>query len=65
MLTDIKFMYNKADIIQKRDFVNMVFDSNLYYQEGIYRTPTMMNIFSNNHLIMKDKGYLIYEKKKG
>ncbi len=64
MLTDIKFVYSKADIMQKREFVNLVFDSNLYYQEGIYRTPTMLNIFSHNSLIMKEKGYLIYEKKR-
>ncbi|AYD48340.1 MAG TPA: hypothetical protein VFQ86_02105 [Arachidicoccus soli] len=56
MLTDIRFVYSKADIIQKREFVNLVFDSNLYYQEGIYRTPTMLNIFSHNSLIMKEKG---------
>jgi len=64
MLTDIKYVYLKADIMQKREFVNLVFDSNLYYQEGIYRTPTMMNVFSHNSLLMKDKGYLIYEKKR-
>ena len=57
-------MYSKADIMQKREFVNLVFDSNLYYQQGIYRTPTMLNIFSHNSLKMKEKGYLIYEKKR-
>ncbi|MDX6187840.1 recombinase family protein [Flavobacterium sp. Fl-318] len=64
MLTDLKFVYSNADIMQKREFVNLVFDSNLYYQEGIYRTPTMMNILSCNHLIMKEKGCLVYEKKR-
>ena len=63
MLTDVRYLYSKADIFQKREFVNLVFDSNLYYQGGIYRTPTTMNIFSHNSLIMKEKGYLIYEKK--
>lgn len=64
MLTDIQSIYSKADILQKREFVNMVFDSNLYYQDGVYRTPTMMNILSHNHLIMKEKGCLVYEKKR-
>ncbi|MDQ2863398.1 MAG: recombinase family protein, partial [Bacteroidota bacterium] len=64
MLTNIKYVYSKADIMQKREFVNLVFDNNLYYQEGIYRTPTMLNIFSHNSLKMKEKGYLIYERKR-
>jgi hypothetical protein len=42
----------------------MVFDKNLYYEKGVYRTPTMPSIFSHNQLLMKDKGYLIYEKKR-
>ena len=45
--------------------MNMVFDSNLYYKNGIYRTPTMLGLVSHNHLKMKDKGLLIYEKKEG
>jgi len=51
--------------MQKRDFINRVFDNNLYYQDGIYRTPTMLRIFTHNALKMKEKGYLIYEKKEG
>lgn len=43
----------------------MVFDSNLYYENGIYRTPTMLGLLSHNHLKMKEKGLLIYEKKEG
>jgi len=64
MLTDIRYVYSKADILQKREFVNLVFDSNLYYQNGIYRTPTMMSILSHNYLKMKEKGCLLYEKKR-
>lgn len=64
MLTDVRYVYSKADILQKREFVNLVFDSNLYYHNGIYRTPTMMNIFSHNYLKMKEKGCLLYEKKR-
>ncbi len=45
--------------------MNLAFDSNLYYQESIYRTPTMMQIFTHNHLKMKEKKYLIYEQKEG
>ena len=62
-LTDMKFVYSKANTLQKREFVNIVFDSNLYYENGIYRTPTMMDLFSNNHLKMKEENLLIYTKK--
>src|SRR5690606_1117557 len=51
--------------LQKREFVNRVFDSNLYYEKGIYRTPTMLGLLSHKHLKMKEKGLLIYEKKEG
>lgn len=63
LLTDMKHVYSRADTLQKREFVNMVFDSNLYYENGIYRTPTMLGLLSHNHLKMKEKGLLIYEKK--
>lgn len=65
LLTDMRYVYCKSDTLQKREFVNLVFDSNLYYENGIYRTPTMMDIFSYNRLKMREKGYLIYEKKEG
>ncbi len=65
LLTDMKHVYSRADTLQKREFVNMVFDSNLYYENGIYRTPTMFGLLSHNHLKRKEKGLLIYEKKEG
>ncbi len=64
LLTDMRYVYTTADTIKKREFVSMVFDNNLYYQDGIYRTPTMMDMLSHNSLLMKEKGYLIYEKKR-
>ena len=64
LLTDIRYVYAQADTVHKREFVSMVFDNNLYYQDGIYRTPTMMDMFSHNSLLMKEKGCLIYEKKR-
>lgn len=64
LLTDIKSVYETATTVQKREFVNMVFDSNLYYEKGIYRTPTMLDLFSQNASKMEDKGYLMYQKKR-
>ncbi len=64
LTTDMKYVYTKANTLQKREFINLVFDNNLYYQEGIYRTPTMMELFAHNSLLMKERGFLIYEKKR-
>jgi len=61
----MRHVYSKSDTLQKREFVNRVFDSNLYYENGIYRTPTMLGLLSHNHLKMKEKGLMIYEKKEG
>lgn len=64
LLGDIRYLYTKSDTLQKREFVNMVFDGNLYYEQGIYRTPTMMDILSHSASKMEEKGYLIYQKKR-
>jgi hypothetical protein len=55
LLGDMKYVYTQADTMQKREFISMVFDNNFYYQEGIYRTPTMMDMFSHNSFQMKEK----------
>jgi len=41
----------------------MVFDSNLCYENGLYRTPAMFNILSHKNLKMKEKRFLIIKKK--
>ena len=64
LLSDIGYIYTKSDTLQKRAFVNLVFDSNLYYEKGIYRTPTMLDLLSHNASKMEEKGYLIYQKKR-
>ncbi len=51
----MRHIYTVSDTLQKREFVNRVFDSNLYYKNGIYRTPTMLGLLSHNHLKMKEK----------
>ena len=61
LLTDMRCVYSQADTLQKREIVSIVFDNNLYYQDSIYRTPTMMEILAHNSLLMKEKGFLIYE----
>ena len=43
---DIKHVDTKLDVLQKRQFVNMVFDGNLYYEQGISNTYNDGDIFS-------------------
>ena len=62
--TDIKSIYHKFDTLEKREFIELVFDSNLYYENGMYRTPTMMNLLSINYLKMRELGVLDVDKKR-
>lgn len=64
-LTDMKYVYKNAETLKKREFIRIVFDSNLYYKNGIYRTPTMLYFLTHNHLKMMEKGFLVFEKKEG
>lgn len=61
---DVKYIYSKSDTLEKREFLDLVFDSNLYYEKGIYRTPTMMGTLSHNILKMKYLRLLIMNKKR-
>ena len=63
-LTDLEFIYKNASPLDKQELVRVVFERNLYYQNGMYRTPTMIDLLSHNSQIMSEKGLLIYEKKR-
>ncbi|MNK04086.1 hypothetical protein D3C87_219430 [compost metagenome] len=63
LITDMGYVYENIDILEKRDLVKIVFDSNLYYENGVYRTPTMLNVFAYNELEMKEENCLVYKKK--
>jgi hypothetical protein len=60
----MRYVYTKSDTLQKRGLVTLVSDSNLYYENGIYRTPTMLPVLSHNYLTMKEEGLMVYEKKR-
>ena len=64
-LSDLEFVFNKTNALEKQELINLVFDHNLYYQEGMYRTPTMIDLLSHNYLIMREKDLLEYKKKRG
>ncbi len=63
-LDDLGSIYTKLDTLEKRELVNMVFDSKLYYENGAYRTTYMAEIFSDNTLKMKELNLLYYQKKR-
>ena len=64
LLGDIRQVYNLADTTAKQELIRLVFDNNLYYENGMYRTPTMIEELSHNALIMEEKGLLVYKKKR-
>lgn len=53
-----------ATTIEKQYFIRKVFDNQLYYKDTIYRTPYMIEAFTHNNLILREKKLLIYEKKR-
>ncbi len=63
-LTDLKYLFNNSNITDQHEFLRKGFDSNLYYSEGIYRTPTMIPTFAHNALKMREEGVLIFENKR-
>lgn len=65
LLTDIPEIFASANSLQKREVISLVFDNNLYYENGTYRTPTMMELLTHNTLKMKQKELLIFNKKEG
>ena len=64
-LSDLKSVYQKADPIEKQELIRIGFDNNLYYKEGMYRTPTMIEILSHNSNKMRELGLLDYQKNGG
>lgn len=63
--TDLQYLYTNLETFEKQTFIKLVFDSGLYYQGGLYRTPYIMPIFSHNQLILKEKSLLLIDEKRG
>ena len=55
-LSDLEFVFNKTNALEKQELIKLVFDQNLYYQEGMYRTPTMIDLLAHNGSILKVVG---------
>jgi len=63
LLTDMKKIFYKCSLSDAQEFLRRVFDYNLFYSEGSYRTPTMLEPFAHNALKMREEGVLFYEKR--
>jgi site-specific DNA recombinase len=63
-LTDLNALYQEATILQKQQLVWLGFERQLYYQDGVARTPSVLPIFYHNELILREKKLLYIEKKR-
>ena len=61
-LTNIRGLYNSASIFQKQSLVKAWFNSQLRYEDGIYRTTFLLPLFAHNSLVLKEKGLLEVEQ---
>jgi site-specific DNA recombinase len=61
-LADLHWLYHAAEVEQKQSFVRLGFDSELYYEAGIYRTPSIIDLFAHKAHTLKEKGLLIIEQ---
>lgn len=61
-LCDLREAYAAMPLEKKQQFIDLVFDKNLWYENGIYRTPRLHPIFGDNELELKEKGLLIIQK---
>lgn len=64
-LGDLSSLYELADLHQKQAFVSMLFDSKLYYQDGMYRTPYILEIFKPKATSLQQNRLLVIEQPAG
>jgi site-specific DNA recombinase len=58
IVSDVRRAFANLPIEKKHQFVNWVFDSALSYENDIYRTPYLLELFADNALTLKEKGLL-------
>ena len=58
----MKLLYSWATVPQKQSFIRLVFNSQLRYEEGIYRTPFILPLFSLNVTRLKENRLLEVEQ---
>lgn len=61
-LSHIRQAFENKPVEKQQQFISLVFDSSLHYQNGTFRTPFLHPIFSHNELALKEKGLLLVGK---
>ena len=61
-LVNLKKAFDEMDLVRQHRFINMVFKQSLSYADGIFRTPSLLEIFEDKALILKEKGLLKIEQ---
>jgi len=57
-LKNVEWLWQHATLMQKHEFIRLVFNSSLMYDGVVYRTPYIMGLFSHNLLSLKQKNLL-------
>lgn len=61
-LADIHFLYYKSSLEGQQSFTRLVFNNQLYYQGGVYRTTFLLPPFLPKALELKEKRLLEYQQ---
>ena len=61
-LATLQYNYSISSVEDKQSFVRLVFDNQLYYQDDIYRTPYLMDVFHTRAATLAEKKLLIFER---
>lgn len=64
-LTDVKKVYDLADTNQKQTFIRIVFERDLRYWEGCFRTQFLLPVFSLKAASLQEKKLLVIEQPEG
>lgn len=57
-MSDLRAAWEAMPLHKKHQFVNLVFDQQLSYENGTYRTPRLHELFEHNVQKLKEKGLL-------
>jgi site-specific DNA recombinase len=58
VLSDLRAEFEKLTLDRQHQFINWVFDNSLSYENNIYRTAYLNELFRHNLLTLKEKGLL-------
>jgi len=64
LLSDLPHVFNSGTTLQKQQFLRLVFDNQLYYEKGAYRTRYLIP-YVNRKVLKNSKKDLIFVNEKG